>query len=336
MSFNENDIRPQDLMAGLAVEVEADRQWLVDHRAQFVSCACPACGASGVTEFEKKDMIYERCPVCRTVFMNPRPSEALLHAFYTQSRTYAYWNRHIFPASESVRRARIFVPRAERVLGFCKQYGVKTGSLLEIGAGFGTFCEEVANRKVFKRVIALEMTPDLAATCRKRGLEVIEQPVEKLDLPPHSVDVMVAFETLEHLYSPVEFLIACRKLLAPGGLLVITCPSIDGFDVITLREHSDTVDHEHVNYLNPASIRRLADACGFNVLEVLTPGQLDADIVRNKVLQGVISLDDQPWLKHVLLDRWDDLGEKFQQFLAENQMSTHMWMVATAKLDAKE
>jgi len=331
MSFNENDIRPQDLMAGLAVEVEADRHWLVDRRDQFVSCVCPVCGTAGQPAFVKKEMTYQRCPACRTVFMNPRPSEPLLHAFYTQSRTYSYWNHHIFPASEAIRRDRIFIPRAERVLGFCKQYGVKTGSLLEIGAGFGTFCEEVAKRNVFKRVIALEMTPDLAATCRQRGLEVIEQPVEKLDMAEHSVDVLVAFETLEHLFSPRDFLGACRRLLAPGGLQVITCPSIDGFDVMTLRELSDTVDHEHVNYLNPQSIRTLAESCGFDVLEVLTPGQLDADIVRNKVLQGVASLDHQPWLQHVLIDRWDDLGGKFQQFLAENQLSTHMWMVATAR-----
>jgi SAM-dependent methyltransferase len=208
---------------------------------------------------------------------------------------------------------------------------VNAGTLLEVGAGFGTFCEEIKSRKFFQRVIALEMTPSLAATCRTRGLEVIEKPVEKLDLPRNSVDVLAAFETLEHLYSPRRFLVDCRRLLAPNGLLIITCPSIDGFDVMTLREVSDTVDHEHLNYLNPRSIRQLAADCGFEVLEVLTPGQLDADIVRNKVKQGNFSLEGQPWLQHILIDEWDKFGGKFQEFLANNQLSTHMWLVATAK-----
>ena len=331
MPFNESEIRPQDLMAGLAVEVEADLQYLLDRADRFVPASCPACGGNGQLAFAKKGISYDCCPACRTVFANPRPSESLLHDFYTQSRTYAYWNQYIFPASEQVRRERIFAPRAERVIGFCKQYGVRMGTLLEIGAGFGTFCEEIVSRNVFQRVIALEMTPGLAATCRQRDLEVIEKPVEKLDLPDHSVDVLAAFETLEHLYSPRDFLTACRRLLAPKGLLVITCPSIDGFDVMTLGEVSDTVDHEHLNYLNPHSIRHMATACGFDVLEVVTPGQLDADIVRNKVKQGLFSLEGQPWLQHILMDRWDDLGVKFQAFLADNQLSTHMWMVATVK-----
>ncbi|HMP74759.1 MAG TPA: methyltransferase domain-containing protein [Kiritimatiellia bacterium] len=329
MSLKENDIRPRDLMAGLFEEVEADRAWLAARAGEFERAVCPACGAAGHPSFEKKDFHYDRCPACRTAFMNPRPPESLLHAFYAQSRTYAYWNRHIFPASEAARRERIFAPRAERVLGFCSRYGIKTGSLLEIGAGFGTFCEEIASRRVFERVVALEMTPDLAQTCRGRGLEVVEQPVEKLDWAAHSVDVMAAFETLEHLHSPRAFLASCKRFLAPGGLLVLTCPSIDGFDVITLGPASDTVDHEHLNYFNPASIRLLAESCGFRVLEVLTPGQLDADIVRNKVAGGAFSLDGQPWLHHILFERWEDLGPKFQTFLSENQLSTHMWMVAT-------
>jgi SAM-dependent methyltransferase len=328
MSFKEADIRPQELMVGLMDEVEADRRWLVERQDRFTRGLCPVCKTSGVPAFTKKDFFYERCPSCRTVFMNPRPSEELLHAFYTQSRTYAYWNKHIFPASEAVRREKIFVPRAERVLGFCQHYGVHMGALLEIGAGFGTFCEEIQKRHEFERVIALELTPGLAQTCRQRGLEVIELPVEKLRMPPHSIDVLAAFETLEHLYSPRNFLEACRNQLAPGGLLVITCPSIDGFDVLTLGENSDTIDHEHLNYLNPRSIRLLAEESGFNVLEVVTPGQLDAGIVRNKALQGVISLDNQPWLKLLLHDRWEELGEPFQRFLSANRLSSHMWIVA--------
>jgi SAM-dependent methyltransferase len=329
--LKEEEIRPRDLMAGLAVEIEADRLWLLDRAAQFVLLKCPVCGSTGTLSFEKKGFQYERCGKCRTAFMNPRPSQTVLHQFYEQSKTYAYWNAHIFPQSEAVRREKIFVPRAERVIGFCKKYGTSTRAILEIGAGFGTFCEEIQSRKVFERVIALEMTPDLAASCRSRGLEVLEQPVESLSIPEQSIDVIAAFETLEHLYSPKDFLTACHRLLAKNGLLVITCPSIDGFDVVTLGVASDTIDHEHVNYLNPDSISQLATECGFDVAETLTPGKLDADIVRNKVLEGQFSLDEQPWLKHVLIDQWDIYGEKFQEFLAANKLSTHMWMVATRR-----
>jgi SAM-dependent methyltransferase len=330
-TLTENAIRPRTLMTGLAGEVEADRRWLIERRNRFVAVDCPVCQSVGQPAFSKLDFEYQRCPACRTVFMNPRPPESLLHEFYNQSRTYAYWNKHVFPASEDARRKSIFVPRAERVIEFCHRYCSKPGTLLEIGAGFGTFCEEIQSRNLFEKVIALEMTPDLAASCVRRGLTVIQDPIESLTLPAGSIDVIAAFETLEHLFSPRNFLTTIHEMLADNGLVVITCPSIDGFDVVTLQTDSDTIDHEHVNYLNPNSIRQLATECGFEVLEVSTPGRLDADIVRNKVLDGVISLADQPWLKQVLIDQWETLGRPFQDFLAMNQLSSHMWMVATKR-----
>ena len=51
-------------------------------------------------------------------------------------------------------------------------------ALYDVGAGYGTFCEEVS-RLGFDRVIALEPEPHLAQTCRDKGLEVIEAPVEQ-------------------------------------------------------------------------------------------------------------------------------------------------------------
>jgi len=329
MSFNENDIRPKNLMGGLAQEVEADRQWLVQQQDRFVEVGCPVCEAQGIACFEKKQIQYQRCPDCDTIFVNPRPPQEVLHEFYLQSRTYAYWNRHVFPASEATRADRIFRPRVDRVLEFCDRYHTATNSLLEIGAGFGTFCSVLAERNRFRRIIALEMTPDLAESCRTRGLEVIESPIESVELPEHSIDVIVSFETLEHLFSPIQFMQSCRRLLAPGGLLVLTCPSGHGFDVITLGTASDTVDHEHLNYLNPDSIKRLAGVAKIKLLEVVTPGALDADIVRNKVLDGSFSLEGQPWLKHILVDKWEAYGSMFQEFLASNMLSSHMWMVGT-------
>jgi hypothetical protein len=91
---------------------------------------------------------------------------------------------------------------------------------------------------------------------------------------------------------------------------------------------ADTVDVEHLNYFNPRSLARLVDSAGFNVLEVLTPGVLDAELVRKKVLEGAFDLSGQPFLQRVLIDEWDRLCAPFQQFIADNRLSSHMWLVA--------
>lgn len=326
-AFTENDIRPAELMAAKERFVEADRDYLLARKSEWVKVACPACGSGDATpKWEKLGFVYERCPACDTLFTNPRPSQELLKDFYEQSQNYACWNREIFPATESVRRERIFRPRALHLQDYCSQLGVHAGTILEVGAGFGTFCEELRSLDIFERIIALEPTPDLAETCRDRGLEVIESTVEELD--DIEVDVVAAFEVLEHLFAPLEFIKKCRSLLRPGGMLLLTCPSWKGFDVSTLKTLSNTVDHEHLNYFHPYSIRLLVANNGFSVKEVETPGTLDADIVRKHVLTGSVDVSDQPWLSHVLLEGWSEWGQSFQSFLAKNKMSSHMWMVA--------
>jgi hypothetical protein len=116
--------------------------------------------------------------------------------------------------------------------------------------------------------------------------------------------------------------------LNENGLLIITCPNGSGFDIEILRTESDSVDHEHLNYFNPKSIKHLFEKNKLEILEIITPGELDAELVRNKVLSNKINLNSQPFLKKVLIDEWDLLGEKFQQFLIDNKLSSNMWVVA--------
>jgi len=141
--------------------------------------------------------------------------------------------------------------------------------------------------------------------------------------------VIVNFEVIEHLYSPKEFIAGCRKIVKEGGLLILTCPNGEGFDVATLGTVSDTVDHEHLNYFNPESLGSLLKNSGFEILDTMTPGKLDAELVRNKIIEGSFSIEE-PFLKRVLVDDWDKLGHSFQQFLQDNLLSSNMLLIARA------
>jgi 2-polyprenyl-3-methyl-5-hydroxy-6-metoxy-1,4-benzoquinol methylase len=328
--LRESEIRPDELMGAQAERFANDIGRLLQRRDEFVSVSCPACGADDFQgAFEKYALTYVTCRVCETMYINPRPSPAVLEHYYATSENYWYWNKYIFPASEGVRREKIFRPRADRVAEICKRHNVRTNVLMEVGAGFGTFCEEVQRLKTFQRVIAIEPTPDLAETCRKKGLEVIQRPIEQVRLNEGEVvDVIATFEVIEHLFSPRDFLRSCASVLGPGGLIIITCPNVKGFDVVVLEGLSDTVDVEHLNYFHPDSLSNLLRESGFEVLEAMTPGKLDAELVRKKTLAGGFDLSTQPFLRDVLIDRWEQVGTAFQQFLADNLLSSHMWLVA--------
>lgn len=297
-------------------------------RDEFITVNCPACGERKHDDrFIKYGFSYVECLDCSTLFMNPRPTPEILEKYYRESVAYDYWSKHVFPASEKVRQRKIFVPRVDKILDFCKRYKIGRGAILEVGAAFGTFCTEMESRKYFKKVVALEPTPSLAGILRRKGLETVESSYENADFGKNRFDAIVSFEVIEHLFSPVDFLKRSRSLLNPGGLIVITCPNYHGFDFLVLGKECNSIDHEHLNYFNPESISLLAEKVGFETLEVVTPGRLDAELVRNKMLDDK-SVKPSKFFEKVLIDRFDEIGEKLQDFLAENRLSSSLWMVA--------
>ena len=202
---------------------------------------------------------------------------------------------------------------------------------MEVGPGFGTFCAVATEAKAFGKVVAIEPTPQLAAACRERGVTVIEKRVEDVGAEAPAADVLVSFEVIEHLFEPRRFLDNALRIVRPGGLLVLSCPNGEGFDIAMLGALSQAVDAEHVNLFNPASLSGLVGRCGFEPLEVTTPGRLDAELVRDAVLAGRHPLGGDAFLQRVLVDEWERLGWPFQQFLAAQGLSSHMWIAARRK-----
>ena len=327
--LSESELCPDELLAEQEAAFARDIERLHRRASEFVEVACPACaGTRRQYAFRKFGFDFQACTACATLYMSPRPSEAVMAEYYANSENYAIWAARIFPASEPARRRKIHEPWFARILDYCVRYSVATGTLVEVGPGFGTFCAVATQSGRFKRVLAVEPTPQLAAACRSRGVEVVEQRIEDAaaGLPP--ADVVCAFEVIEHLFDPARFVADCARAVAPGGLLVLSCPNGQGFDIATLREKALAVDAEHVNLFNPSSLSDLVRRSGFQVLEVTTPGRLDAEFVRSAALKGEINLSEQPFLKRVLLDQWDELGWPFQQFLSSNGLSSHMWLAA--------
>ena len=303
-----------------------DSEELVKRKDEFVYISCPACETNNYQEkFEKDGFSFVQCVRCQTFFINPRPTFEMLNEFYESSRCMKHWKK-FFSETEKSRTEQIFKPRVNKVIELCKKYNVNNKLLLDVGAGLGTFCEQVREKNFFEKIIALEPSHDLAEACRKKGLEVIEQPIENTHL--EKVDIITNFELIEHLFWPKDFINACSKILSNDGLFILTTPNVKGFDLLTLGKlHINFGGPNHLNYFHSKSLVTLLQNCNFEVLEILTPGKLDAEMVRNKIISNEINTKNQPFLKHILIDEWDNLGKKFQKFLADNLLSSHLWIV---------
>ena len=326
--LTENSIRPKTLMHGQKKAMNADIEWLKNRSIDFIDIDCPACGSSNSKLLYKKYYLrHLLCKNCLTQYVSPRPTKALLADFYKNSLNYAYWAKYIFSASADVRKEKIFKPRAQFLINCLKKKKIK-GKLLEIGAAYGYFCEEIKKFKYFDKVIGIEPTPDLAKILRSKNIDVIESSYEEAKLI-FKFDAIVNFEVIEHLFNPKEFLQWCFNNLNPGGCLYLTCPNIGGFETKVLGKESDTVDHEHLNLFNTTSIKELVEDVGFEKVVVTTPGVLDFDIVKQSYLSKKINKNRLgSFLLSLIESKSSDVEKKFQQYLIKSNNSTHMMLLA--------
>ena len=326
--MKENEIRRSDLAAETQRLYKIDQQNILELKDMFVEVDCPCCHASQrELAWERDGFRFNECCNCQSIYVSPRPTPEILSEHYRTSLSEAFWIKEIYPNSEQARREKIVKPRVEKVKQFVEKYGVARSRLIDVGAGFGTFCHVVSETGLFNEVIAVEPNLVPGAEMLHKGVSVINDRIENLS--NLNADVITSFELIEHLFAPCKFIEKLYAALNPGGLLVITTPNIQGFDLATLRNVSDnTTAPDHINYFHIESLKSLLEAHSFNVLEVLTPGKLDAELVRNKVLAGVYDLSGQHFLKTVLIDNWEKQGQAFQQYLEQNLLSSHLWMVA--------
>lgn len=325
------NIRPKILVQKEKKFRKRDNEHIVNQKKSFMEILCPACESRPYHKlFKKNGFNFVICKKCGTVYVNPRPSPEMLENYYTNSESIKYWNDNIFPVSEDARRSLIFIPRAQKIAELCRKYNIMTEILVDVGAGFGTFCEEMKKLDVFNKVIAIEPSHDLAETCRSKGLQVIENTIEKVKF--ENANVITNFELVEHLFWPKDFLIACNNALSAEGLLILTTPNIKGFDMLVLGKLSENISApSHINYFNPSSLSLLLNNCGFETIEILTPGKLDVELVREKILNGKLDVSSRPFLKYILIDCPETVGEAFQCFLSEHKLSSHLWIVAKKK-----
>jgi len=93
------------------------------------------------------------------------------------------------------------------------------------GEGYGAAALQKAGAA---NVIGVDIAEDVCLHAQNRyGLDVRLGNGENIPLANESVEVVVSFETIEHVPDPHRFLEECVRVLAPGGRLIISTPNRD-------------------------------------------------------------------------------------------------------------
>jgi 2-polyprenyl-3-methyl-5-hydroxy-6-metoxy-1,4-benzoquinol methylase len=102
------------------------------------------------------------------------------------------------------------------------------GTILDIGCGQGTFLAVMAKRGWSVAGVDFDIEA-VAAARRLHGIDVCVGTVDTVVDSGSNFDVVTASHVIEHVPDPLEFLIQCRKLLRPGGCVVLRTPNVDSF-----------------------------------------------------------------------------------------------------------
>jgi len=177
--------------------------------------------------------------------------------------------------------------------------------VLEAGSGEGYGADLIAD--VARHVIGLDYDESAVAHVRARypRVDMRQGNLAELPLPSASIDVVVNFQVIEHLWDQGQFVAECLRVLRPSGVLLMSTPNR-----ITFSPGRDTpVNPFHTRELNAAELTELLESAGFTIEAMLGVFhgerlvELDArhggSIIDAQIARA---LADAPWPDDLLAD----------------------------------
>ncbi|MGM4906887.1 class I SAM-dependent methyltransferase [Tardiphaga sp. 866_E4_N2_1] len=224
---------------------------------------CPACAALHIAGFATiRSFRYYRCGECGFVFANPAPSERAASEFYNS----AFYNNYRTAEEEIIERQPYFSISAytdpRRLAGWLTHD--KAAHILDFGCGPASFIALLRDEFGFSNVEGLELNTRAADIARRCYGIVLTPTVDQLK--QKSYDVVILFEVIEHLTDPESVVKLCRDLLAPGGHLFITTPSVRNIPGRFMPSHcGHYTGPSHVSLFTETAMERLLDRVGFEI-----------------------------------------------------------------------
>lgn len=128
--------------------------------------------------------------------------------------------------------------------------------VLDVGSGAGNMAHHLAH---YGHVIGLDYNARPLTVAQRRALDVCQGVGDSLPFADGSFDLVTLLDTIEHIPDEFGVLQECRRVLKPGGKLIITVPAF-----MWLWSYNDEINEHQRRYTAP-ELRQKLEISGLRV-----------------------------------------------------------------------
>lgn len=221
---------------------------------------CPPCGPVQLRwRFENKGRQFWRCKRCGMEMQRPLPTPAELRSYYDSHYSDGMYKTFTDASDMKAMTA------CQRLLEISHRVP-PSGDWLDVGSADGTFVGEALRRGIDAE--GIELSGVAVQQAQAAGLPVRQGTLEGM-LCSRQFDCNTAFDVLERVIDPGEFLCELSGRLHAGGHALLTLPDVSSvYSRLMGARWWFYIPDEHLHYFNPATIRAMLTRAGLEAIEV--------------------------------------------------------------------
>jgi SAM-dependent methyltransferase len=250
--------------------MKAQKTWSTPVKGERMKqIPCAICGRTRFKPYLTCDgYAYVRCAACGLVQMNPQPEKSAVFERYSGD---AYLNYELSNERAFFRLGKLalFDANISQIEEFAEQSGNKR--VLEIGCATGALLEFLVWRGWETRGVEISIKQAEYAR-KKRSLDVSTVPLEENHFPASHFSLVIASHLIEHLNDPVSFIREVRRILIPGGRLLVTTPNTASFQAKLFGNKWRSAIFDHLYLFSKETLTRLLEQEGFSIEKAVTWG----------------------------------------------------------------
>ena len=161
--------------------------------------------------------------------------------------------------------------------------------VLDVGCGTGAVLELLHEKYPEAHYVGLDLTPDMIAVAQAKNLANVEFVVgdaEDLPFADESFDAVLSSNSFHHYPNPEKFFAGVRRVLRPGGRLILRDYTANDFAVWLMNTFEMPLarlcGHGDVRILKVSEFRAMAEAAGLEVLTLEAQKSFRAHLVARK------------------------------------------------------